>query len=134
LYRKRAQSHRSWREGNALARFSRKRAPLGTTFYFTLNEQATVSFAFTQQVGGRKVKGKCVAQTKKNRRKSACKRTVTRGTLTFTGHTGMNRVSFQGRISHSKKLGLGSYRLVMSATNAAGQHSSPRQLSFTIVK
>ncbi len=130
-----SQSAARWRRGRSLPHISSAGGtPVGTTFSFSLNEQATVSFAFTQQVGGRKVKGKCVAQTKKNRRKSACKRTVTRGTLTFTGHTGMNKVSFQGRISHSKKLGLGSYTLVMSATNAAGQHSSPRQLSFTIVK
>jgi hypothetical protein len=131
-----AQSNRSWREGKRLASFSRKHKlpPLGTTFSFTLNEQASVSFTFTQQVGGRKVNGRCVAQSKKNRRKHACKRTLTRGTLSFTGHAGTNKVSFQGRISHSKKLGLGSYTLVITATNAAGQHSSTKQLSFTIVK
>ncbi len=131
-----AQSNRSWREGKRLASFSRKHKlpPLGTTFSFTLNEQARVSFTFTQQVGGRKVNGRCVAQSKKNRRKHACKRTLTRGTLSFTGHAGTNKVSFQGRISHSKKLGLGSYTLVITATNAAGQHSSTKQLSFTIVK
>ena len=56
------------------------------------------------------------------------------GTLSFTGHAGRNKVSFQGRISHSKKLGLGSYTLVITATNAAAQHSSTKQLSFTIVK
>jgi hypothetical protein len=70
-----AQSNRSWREGKRLASFSRKHKlpPLGTTFSFTLNEQASVSFTFTQQVGGRKVNGRCVAQSKKNRRKHACK-------------------------------------------------------------
>jgi hypothetical protein len=131
-----AQSHRSWREGSRLASLSRKKklVPLGTTFSFTLNEQTSVSFAFTQQVGGRKVKGKCVAQTRKNRRNRVCKRTVTQGTFSFTGHAGSNKVSFQGRISHSKKLGLGSYTLVITATNAGGQHSRPKQLSFTIVK
>jgi N-acetylneuraminic acid mutarotase len=130
------QSHRSWRKGNALARFSRKHklAPLGTTFSFTLNEQASVSFAFTQQVGGRKVNGKCAAQTKANRHKHACKRTVTRGTLSFTGHAGTNKVSFQGRISHSKQLQAGTYTLIITATNAAGQRSSPKQLTFTIVR
>ena len=92
-----SQTEKAWREGNALATFSRThKAALGTTFSFTLNAQASVSFAFTQQVGGRKVKGKCVAQTNKNRRKRACKRAVTRGTLSFKGHTGVNKVSFQG--------------------------------------
>ena len=130
-----AQSNSTWSEGNKLATLSRKKKPpVGTTFSFILNEQARVSFAFSQQVGGRKVKGKCVAQTKKNRRKPSCKRTVTRGTLSFTGHGGTNKVSFQGRISASKKLPLGRYKLVIFATNAAGQRSSPKSLSFTIVK
>jgi hypothetical protein len=129
------QSHRVWRTGNRLASFARRhRPPLGTTFSFTLNEQASVSFAFTQRVGGRKVKGKCVAQTNKNRRKRACKRTVTRGTLSFTGHSGTNKISFQGRISRSRKLGLGSYTLVITATNAAKQRSPAKQLSFTVVR
>lgn len=127
-----SESRRIWREGNKLAQFSKKRPPVGTTFSFALNEQASVSFAFTQQVGARKVNGKCVAQTRKNRRKRACRRTVTPGTLSFTGHAGTNRVFFQGRASRSK-LKPGSYTLVITATNAAGQHSSPKRLSFTIV-
>jgi hypothetical protein len=117
-----AQAHSAWSEGNRLAAFSRKKQPpVGTTFSFSLNEQARVSFAFTQQVGGRKVKGKCVAQTKKNRHNPSCKRTVQRGTLSFTGHIGRNKVSFQGRISAAKKLPLGCYKLVIIATNATGQ-------------
>jgi FG-GAP repeat len=129
------QSNHLWREGAKLAHISKRRKPpVGTTFSFTLNEQASVTFAFTQRVGGRTVNHKCVAQTKKNRHKHGCKRTVTPGTMTFTGHPGTNKVSFQGRLSRSKKLGLGSYTLAITATNAAGQHSSTKQLSFTIVK
>ena len=130
-----AQSNPTWSEGNKLASFSRnKRPPIGTTFSFALNEQARVSFAFTQQIGGRKVEGKCVAQTDKNRHNPVCKRTVTRGTLSFTGHSGVNKVVFQGRISRSKKLELGRYTLLIIATTATGQRSQPRSLSFTIVK
>jgi hypothetical protein len=130
-----SQTHTTWREGHALATFSRThKAALGTMFSFTLNEQASVSFAFTQQVGGRKVKGKCVAQTKKDDKKPSCKRTVTQGTLSLTGHSGTDKVFFQGRISASKKLPLGRYRLVITATNSAGQRSQPQSLSFTIVK
>jgi Galactose oxidase, central domain/Kelch motif len=129
------QSHRTWRESNKLAHITRKRKPpVGTTFSLTLNEPASVSFAFTQKLGGRKVKGRCVAQTKANRRNHACERTVTRGTLAFTGHAGTNKVAFQGRISRSKKLRLGTYTLIITATNTAGQRSTPKQLTFTIVK
>jgi uncharacterized delta-60 repeat protein len=130
-----SQSNSIWREGNKLATFTKKhRLPLGTTFSFALSEQASVSFAFTQRLGGRKVSGKCVAQTKNNRRKPACTRTVTPGTLNFTGHSGTNKVAFQGRISPTKKLKPGRYTLVITATDSARQHSAPEQLSFTIVK
>jgi hypothetical protein len=138
------QSHSRWREGGKLARESKirrsagrsrkHRPPVGTTYSFALNEQASVSFAFTQQVRGHKVKGKCVAQTKRNRRRHACRRTVTAGTLSFSGHAGKNSVSFQGRISAFKKLRPGRYTLVITATNSAGQQSRPARLRFTIVK
>jgi hypothetical protein len=93
-----------------------------------------VTFSFAQSVSGRKVSGKCVAQTKKSRRKPACRRTVTAGTLTFTGHSGTNKVAFQGRISPVEKLEPGRYTLVITATNSAGERSAPQSLSFTIVK
>jgi hypothetical protein len=59
---------------------------------------------------------------------------VTQGTLSFSGHGGMNKVVFQGRISPSERLPLGAYTLRVTATNSAGQRSSPRSLSFSIVK
>jgi len=70
-----------------------------------------VTFSFTQRVSGRRIGGKCVAQTEKNRDKSACLRTVTAGLLTFTGHSGTNKVAFEGRISTAKKLRPGATRL-----------------------
>jgi hypothetical protein len=130
------ESNRRWRDGTRLASFARKakRPPTGTTFSFMLNQAASVSFSFTQSVGGRKVKGKCVAQTKKNRHQHACKRTVTRGALSFAAHAGTNRAVFQGRISHALKLKPGNYTLVITAKNPAGQRSAPARLSFTIVR
>jgi hypothetical protein len=129
------QSNSVWSEGGKLATFSRKRKTrVGTTISFVLNEPASVSFAFTQQLGGRKVKGRCVTQTQKNRHKPLCRRTVTQGTLSFAGHAGLNKVVFQGRISPSKRLGLGAYTLGITATNSVGERSSPRSLNFTIVK
>jgi len=75
--------------------------------------QATVSFSFTHRVKGR---------------------TATAGGLTFTGHSGTNKVKFQGRVSATKKLKPGRYTLVITATDSAGARSSPESLSFTIVK
>jgi hypothetical protein len=128
------ESHSRWRRGNHLATFTTNHPlPVGTTFSFALNEPATVKFAFTQKLGGRKVKGKCVAQTRKSRPKPACKRIVTRGTLTFAGHAGTNKVFFQGPISTRKKLQPGRYTLVITATDSARRHSNTKSLSFTIV-
>jgi hypothetical protein len=131
-----SESRRRWRTGTRLASFARarKRAPLGTAIAFTLSEAAQVSFSFTHQVGGRKVKGKCVAQTRKNRAKGSCKRTVTVGALSFAAHAGSNRAFFQGRISRSLKLQPGTYTLVIRATNAQGQRSAPVRISFTVVR
>jgi hypothetical protein len=106
---------------------------VGTTFAFVLNEPATVSFVFSQQTRGREVRGKCVAKTRANRHKPSCSRNVTRGTLSFAAHSGVNRVVFEGRISGSQRLPLGSYTLRITALNSAGQRSSSRTLSFSIV-
>jgi FG-GAP repeat len=123
---------KTWREGNALAHISANRQPpLGTTFSFSLNKPASVTFEFTQSRSGRKVGKTCVAQTAKNKNKHSCARTVVAGTLTFSARSGANRVSFQGLISRKKKLELGSYTLVLTAT-ASGEHSTPRTLEFTI--
>jgi hypothetical protein len=57
---------------------------------------------------------------------------VTAGTLSFTGHTGTDKIIFQGRLSRTKKLKPGRYTLVIEATNSTG-HSAPARLTFTIV-
>ena len=125
-----SQSNRTW--GKKKSR--KQKRPVGTTFSFTLNEQARVSFTFTQEFNGRKVNGKCVAQTKQNRHKPACKRGVAKGSLSFNRHGGRNRIFFEGRISHSNQLKPGSYTLAIVATNSAGQRSKPQPLRFTFVR
>ena len=130
------QSASKWREGSSLpraaSRHSRK-PPVGTTFGFTLNEAATVQFAFTQHVSGRKIGHGCVAPTRANRRKHSCSRTVTAGTLVLAAHANANTLRFQGRISGSKTLKAGVYTLVVRATGPGGQSSAPQHLTFTIV-
>jgi hypothetical protein len=130
-----SQTAKRWREGNALARISaskKKKLPLGTTFSFALNVAARVTFQFTQPASGRKVGKKCVAQTKKNKNKRRCTRTVIAGTLTFSAHAGTNKVRFEGRVSKHKKLKPGSYALLVTAA-ASGKRSATRILHFTIV-
>jgi hypothetical protein len=126
------QSQSSWGLGSRLAHITKNKPPVGTTFSFALNEPATVKFAFTQKAAGHNVGGTCIAQTNTNRHGHARKPAVTCGALKFTGHAGTNKVSFQGRISRAKKLQPGTYTLIITATNILS--SSPKQLSFTIVK
>jgi len=129
-----SQSNRRWRAGGALASLSRRRAPLGTTFSFGLDQAATVTTTFTQSVGGRKVKGRCVPRTRRNRHRHACKRTLTRGVLTFAGHAGLDKIAFQGRLSSGRRLKPGTYAVLIAARNAAGQSSAVQKLTFTIVR
>jgi FG-GAP-like repeat len=127
------ESTKSWREGSRLARDSRGGAPVGTTFSFLLNEPATASFSFNQKLAGRKVRGRCVAETAKNRRGGSCRRSVVAGALSFTAHAGANSVVFDGRVSSSRRLTPGAYTLTIRATNFAGS-SNAKQLAFTIVR
>ena len=127
------QSHSVWREGSRLASSSRRRQPIGTTFAFALNQPANVTFEFAQQAVGSKSKGKCVLRLGTNDHRRACPRKVIRGRLTFVGHSGRNKLAFQGRLPGARRLPLGPYTLQVTATNAARQHASARPLHFTIV-
>ena len=96
------QSATKWRQGNGAARISRSKTPTGTTFSFSLNEPATVTFSFTQRVG---------------------RRTATAGTLTFAGHSDTNRVAFQGRISRREEAQAG-------ALHAGDHGDQPRRTAI----
>jgi hypothetical protein len=125
-----SQSHGRWKEA---AKPKKPKAPIGTVFSFRLNEQASLTIVFTRSLPGRKGKGgTCVAPSKHNKHKSKCKRLVLGGTLSLTGHSGANTVSFAGHVS-GKKLAPGKYSAIIIASSAGGKAQSAR-LSFTIVK
>ncbi|MBA3808402.1 MAG: hypothetical protein H0X28_08420 [Solirubrobacterales bacterium] len=130
-----SQSHATWRVGRHAVSLARHaRPPLGTTFSVKLDAAASLSFTFTQRVAGRRVLRRCLAPSARNRHRHACKRTLTRGTLTLPAHPGVNRVLFQGVISHSRTLRPGAYTVLISARSAAGLRSATRSLSFRIVR
>lgn len=125
------QSHPKWREsGHA----RRRQAPIGTKFSFTLNVAASLRLTFTREQTGRRVNGVCAAETRRNRNRPACRRTDTTGALVRTGHAGINRLTFNGKLGDGRILPPGRYTVTVIATDAAtGASSSPVRLTFTIV-
>ena len=131
-----SQSHREWRAGSALATISsrRRRAPVGTTFRLTVDQQAKLTLAFTRSATGRRVGGRCVPLTAKNRRAPACALSRAAGTIALPGLRGLNSIVFAGRVSTSKRLEPGRYTVAISAKNPAGERSATSTLAFTIVR
>jgi hypothetical protein len=118
----------------ATAIFARK-APLGTTFRFTLSEPAKVTIKITKTAPGLRRGHSCLAPTARLRHKHAkrCTRTLTLGTLTRSRERkGANRIPFSGRIG-TRPLARRGYTAVLRASDAAGS-SKPVALSFTIVR
>jgi hypothetical protein len=129
-----SQSHRRWRLDGLVARFATAaEPPVGTTFRFSLNEQVSVRFAFSRLLPGRRVNGKCVAQTTANRNRPACTRSVPRGALAFSASAGPHQLFFQGRVSRTRKLKPGTYTLSITAVNSVAESVTRTLRSFMIV-
>jgi DNA-binding beta-propeller fold protein YncE len=118
----------------AVAAAKRQKPKVGTTIRFTLSEAAKVTFKIEKATGGRKVKGRCVKPSRKNRRAKRCTRYVAlKGAATDVGVAGHNRAKFSGRWRGSK-LAPGRYRLVATARDAAGNLAKPKRVAFRIVR
>jgi hypothetical protein len=129
------QSANRWRLGRKLLKVSRKpRIPVGTTFRFTLDKAASVRLEFSRIRKGRKVGGHCERATRRNRHRRRCPWITLASHPTITGHAGVNRVRFQGRVSRKKTLVPGRYMLTMNAFVVPGLEVGSRALRFTIVK
>jgi PKD repeat protein len=129
------ESATTWRLGNKLATITRRpKPPIGTTFSFKLGATAKVNFVFAHTATGR-IQGRgCAAPSRANRRARSCRRTLTDATLTFNGHSGTNRVHFEGLLSASRRLRPGGYSVAVTASNDNAQASLTRTLSFRIVR
>jgi dipeptidyl aminopeptidase/acylaminoacyl peptidase len=125
-------SAKKWRLGKGLAKISK--APVGTTISFKLSESAKATLTFQSAQLGRKSGTKCVKQTSSNRTRPSCTRFVNAGSINFNAKSGQNKVRFEGLITKSRKLSIGTYRVVVGASDAAGNKSSKNGPSFTIVQ
>ena len=102
----------------------------GGKIFYTLSEGATVSFKLEKALSGRKVAGKCVRQTRRNRHRPRCTRFTTLAAgLAGPGAVGANQLALPK--IRGRKLGAGRYRLTMTVTDAAG-NSATTTKSFRI--
>ena len=107
------------------------RVPRGTRFRYTLSEAAQVRVTIQRALAGRRQRGRCVRPSPQLLRAKRCTRYRTIGTLTRTGTTGANRIRFSGRIGE-RALRPRSYRAVITATDAAGNRSTPKRTHFRV--
>ena len=130
-----SETAKTWREGNALAQTSAKKTartnPRSARLHF--HPQRGGERHVHVHDSGERTQGRqeCVAQTKHNHRKHGCTRTVTAGTLTFSGYARANKVRFDGVLANHHKLKPGNYTLLVTAT-LSGKRSTTSTLHFTI--
>ncbi len=124
-------SPRVSRLGSALARLARKRPPIGTTISWQLSEPATTTVSFGQTRRGRKKGKRCIVG---RRTGSRCSFLAIKGSLVVSANAGLNKLRFQGRLSTRRKLAPGSYTVLISARDAAGNVSSTRSTRITLVR
>jgi PKD domain-containing protein len=134
-----SETHKRFRVGrtrtavSAVAARRKHRAPVGTTFRFTLSEAAVVSIRIERKLAGRVSGGRCVKPTRRLAHKRRCTRYVLVKTLVRRHlRAGANRVAFSGRIGR-RALALGSYRAIFTPS-AAGRNGRAHALRFTIVR
>jgi virginiamycin B lyase len=111
------------------------RVAKGTTLRYTLSEQASAVLRIERRAPGRRIRGTCRKPPRGGKRNGArCSRFVRAGTLTRASHPGANAVAFSGRIGR-RALRVGRYRVLISATDAAGNVTARSPSSgFTIVR
>jgi hypothetical protein len=110
-----------------------KKPPRGTRLTYKLSEAARVVVTVQRARVGRRVNGKCVRETKANRKRPKCTRYKRAGRFARKSHAGANSTRFSGRIGKTK-LAAGRYRMTLVATDAADNRSRPKRLTFRIVK
>jgi CSLREA domain-containing protein len=116
-------------QGPVVVRPSRFAPAAGAAIAYSLTEAATVTFSVERATLGRKVGGRCVKPSRRNRRRSRCTRYARVGrAFTHQGQAGRNSLRF------ARGLRLGRYRLVAVAKDAAGNVSTVRRTSFRIAR
>jgi virginiamycin B lyase len=117
----------------AAGRTRPRRPPRGTTVTWRLSEAALTRLRIERRSTGRRLRGRCVAPSRRLRRARRCVRWRRAGTLTRRRGAGLQRLRWSGRIG-TRALRPGRYRIVLSAVDTAGNRSRTRTLTFRIVR
>jgi Glycosyl hydrolase family 26 len=110
---------------------ARPRGAGGTRFRYTLSEAARVRFAIKRTTGGRRVRGDCRAKRRSNEGRPSCHRHRRIGSFAAQVGAGANWTRFSGRLA-GRALRPGRYRVLVAATDAAGNRSRPARASFQV--
>ena len=86
---------------------------------YNLSEQANVGVVVQKAAKGRRVRGRCRRQTRRNRTRPPCRRWVQKGSFAGSGEAGANSVTIPRRLRRAN-LAPGLYRVVITATDVAG--------------
>ena len=118
-------------------RAARSGAPLaaavGTHLSLRLSEATTVTFRVRWLAPGRRVNGRCVRPTARNRGAARCTRTVRlRGRILRQLAAGTTQLRYRGRLA-GRRLRPGRYVLTAQGRDAAGNRSTVRRAGFRIV-
>jgi hypothetical protein len=110
---------------------ARFRVGARTKISFRLSEPAKVVLTFDRKLSGRRVRGRCV-KASKSARPNCTRYARVPAKLTVNGKAGSNSISFRGRLSRTRALAVGRYRLTLQASDPTGRKSAPARASFTL--
>ncbi len=120
----------------ALSRLKLSRASFrkgkSTTIGFRLSEAAKVVLSFERKLDGRRVRGRCVKPAK-GARPNCTRYSKLKTGLTLQGKAGANSLVFRGRLSRTRVLAVGRYRMTLVATDATGKKSAAARVSFRLL-
>jgi Divergent InlB B-repeat domain len=109
-------------------------ATVGTLVSLRLSEAARVTFRVSRVARGRRVGGRCVRPTARNRGAPRCTRSIRlRGRIVRQLPAGSSRLHYRGRLA-GRRLRLGRYLLLVQARDAVGNRSAVRHAAFRIVR
>ena len=109
-----------------------RRAKRGSTFLFTLSENARTSIAIARARPGRRSGKRCV-KPRKGLKRRCTRYTVRVDADAHEDEAGREQVAFTGRLG-TRKLKPGRYRATVGAVDAAGNRAKARRVTFRMVR